>query len=112
LLAALTIVEFYFAFVFDQSDSFSMTLVSQRWFARHVEPFRNSDGFRDAHDFPRQLPDDVRHLCFFGDSFTLGHGVRRLEDRFSDQVAARFQRDCPGRFVVSNAPQYCARIGR
>jgi hypothetical protein len=102
LCAFLTGVEFYFAFIYDQSDSFNMTLASKRWFNRHVEPFRNSDGFRDSHELPQQLPAGTRHIVFVGDSFTLGHGVPRMEDRFTDLLAADLQRQRPGAFIVSN----------
>ena len=44
-LAALTLVELFFALVYDQSDSFNMSNVSKHWFARHVRT--NGDGFRD-----------------------------------------------------------------
>src|SRR5258708_28319152 len=35
-LAALTVVELCFAIIYDQTDSFNMSNVSQHWFARHV----------------------------------------------------------------------------
>src|SRR5438045_3230423 len=44
-LAAMTLAELYFAVVYDQSDSFNMSKVSQHWFVRHVRT--NDDGFRD-----------------------------------------------------------------
>lgn len=103
LAAVLSGIEFYFAFIYDQSDSLNLTRVSQLWFARHVNPYRNSDGFRDSHEIPRVLPVGTRHLCFLGDSFTMGHGIRRMQDRFSDIVAAEFEHRRPGAFVVSNA---------
>jgi hypothetical protein len=43
-----------------------------------------------------------RHLCFAGDSFTFGHGVRNVADRFSDRIAAELESRHPGQFVVSN----------
>lgn len=102
VIGFLTVVEFYFAFVYDQSDTFNMTLASRRWFNRHIEPYRNADGFRDTHELPEQLPAGKRHVVFVGDSFTFGHGIRRIEDRFSDIVAADLERVHPGEFIVSN----------
>lgn len=102
VFAFLTLVEFYFAFLYDQSDTFNMTLSSKRWFNRHVEPYKNSDGFRDSHPLPVQLPAGKRHLVFIGDSFTMGHGISQMEDRFSDLIAADLERAKPGEFIVSN----------
>lgn len=109
-LAALTTVELYFAVIYDQTDSFNMTNVSKHWFARHVAPvqkvLRFGDGqgtlYRDERPFPKKLDEGQHLLCFIGDSFTFGHGVRKCADRFSDRVAAALERKAPGRFVVSN----------
>jgi GDSL-like Lipase/Acylhydrolase family len=109
-LVAMTAVELWFAIVYDQSDSFNMTNVSKHWFARHIEPIQKvlqfKDGqstvYRDAREFPKQLPDDRHHICFVGDSFTFGHGVPNVADRFSDRVGAALERGSPGKFVVSN----------
>jgi hypothetical protein len=99
-LAALTIVELYFAVVYDQSDSFNMSKVSQHWYARHVR--ENPEGFRDVRPFPRKPPDGRRRLCFIGDSFTFGHGIKDVADRFSDRVGKRLEEAQPGRFVTNN----------
>src|SRR5262249_4847617 len=80
-LAALTVVELYFAVVYDESDSFNMSLVSKHWFLRHVVP--NDAGFRDARPLTRQVPGGTQRVCFVGDSFTFGHGIKDVADRFS-----------------------------
>jgi len=110
LLFLLTLVELYFATVYDRSDSFNMTNVSKKWFSLHVEPDQKlltfSDGrglkYRDDREFPRSVPNDKRHICFLGDSFTFGHGVPDVRDRFSNRVRAELESKSPGRFVVSN----------
>jgi hypothetical protein len=100
LLAALTAVELYFAVVYDQSDSYNMSKVSEHWFARHVR--RNEFGFRDDREFPAKVPDGMRRIGFVGDSFTFGHGIKAVADRFSDRVARSLDAARPGEFVVSN----------
>src|SRR5262245_55143915 len=110
LLAVLTVVELYFAVIYDQSDSFNTTNVSQHWFDRHVVPERKAlrfaDGrgtlYRDDREFPEALEPGQRHICFLGDSFTFGHGVKRARDRFSNRIRASLDAQHPGRFVVSN----------
>jgi hypothetical protein len=100
LLAGLTGVELYFALFYDQTDSFSTTNVSQRWYHMHVEV--NNAGFRDPRPLTPSLPEGVRRIAFVGDSFTFGHGVADVADRFSDQIAVRLEAERPGRFAVSN----------
>lgn len=105
----LTGFELYFAFVYDQTDSFNKTKVSQKWFRMHIEPqerplrFKDGTGIAYRNDVEFRKPDaDEHHICFVGDSFTFGHGVKRVEDRFSNRVADALQEECPGRFLVSN----------
>lgn len=109
-LAMLTLVELYFAVIYDQTDSFNMTNVSKHWFIRHIEPqkraleFQNSQGtiYRDDHDFPEKLAEGQRHICFIGDSFTFGHGVPNVADRFSNRIGSDLERKSPGKFIVTN----------
>src|SRR5437879_1722797 len=93
-LAAMTLAELYFAVVYDQSDSFNMSNVSKHWFDRHVRT--NADGFRDDRPFPRNVPPGMKRLCFVGDSFTFGQGVKDPADRFSDRVRSRLEAERPG----------------
>ena len=90
----LTAVELYFAVVYDASDAVNVTNVSKHWFQRHVVPFQKvlkfSDGqqtpYQDDAEFRRTLDVGERQISFIGDSFTLGHGVLRVADRFSDRI--------------------------
>jgi lysophospholipase L1-like esterase len=109
-LASLTVVELYFAVLYDASDAVNLTNVSKHWFKRHVEPGQKvlefSDGrqtvYRDNREFSKTLAKGVRQICFVGDSITFGHGVANVTDRFSDRISASLDQRMPGRFVVSN----------
>ena len=110
LLAALTVPELYFALFYNTTDSFNMTNVSKKWYTMYAEtqkrPLEITDGegflFRDDHDFPKSVGSERRRICFLGDSFTFGHGIRDISDRFSNRVGAALEERHPGRFVVSN----------
>jgi lysophospholipase L1-like esterase len=101
-LGLLTGAEIWCAFVVDQSDAFNMTNISKRSFRKYIEAQRNQSGWRDRREFPRTLPEGMRRIAFFGDSFTIGHGVRRCEDRFSDRVENLLEQARPGKFQVAN----------
>ncbi|MGQ0633961.1 MAG: SGNH/GDSL hydrolase family protein [Planctomycetaceae bacterium] len=109
-LALVTAVELYFAVLYDESDAFNTTKVSKLWFDRHVAPvqkvlkFRDDHAtvYRDARDYPPQLVQGQRVVCFVGDSFTYGHGVPNVADRFSDIVGRDLERTQPGRYFVAN----------
>lgn len=102
LVLTLTACEVAFALFVDQSDAFNMTNVSQRWFVRHIESQRNAFGARDIAEFPLREPQGSKRIVFFGDSFTIGHGVRRRKDRFSDRVADGLEIRERGRLFVAN----------
>lgn len=102
-LAGLTLFEAYYALIYDQSDSFNMTNVSKRWFARHVQT--NSEGWRDVRPLDKTSPPGVHRVWFTGDSFAWGHGVNNPADRFSDRVAADLERQHPGKFSVNNVAE-------
>lgn len=100
-LATLTMLELYCALFYDQTDSFSLSKASQRWFDLHVQT--NDADFRDSRPFYRTVPQGQRRIVFTGDSFTFGHGIRDVADRFGDRIAARLEQSRPGEFDVSNA---------
>lgn len=77
-------LELGFAAFFETTDAFNATNVSARWFARHVEPYRNQQGFRDHRNLTRRKNDGKTRVVMIGDSFTIAQGVDNIEDRFSD----------------------------
>lgn len=101
LLACMTALEIYLAFFYDQTDSFNVTNTSAAWHRRHVTPFLNNVEFRDVRKLEQRRPAGQTAIWFLGDSFTMGHGVRRIEDRFSDRIAAVLEQRSPGRFSVN-----------
>lgn len=109
-LSMLTLLEIYFAVIFDKTDSFNMTLVSKKWFEKYIRPdqkvleFNNRAGtlYRARSEYPKSPPPEKYHICFLGDSFTFGHGVPNVEDRFSDQLSVLLEAETPNRFLVSN----------
>jgi hypothetical protein len=106
----LTLPELGFALLYDTTDSFDMTNVSNRWFQVHVEPevrtlkFANDTGinYRNDSDIVLSPEDGVRHVCFLGDSFTFGHGVANVGDRFSNRVFRSLDSKTYSRIEVSN----------
>lgn len=78
--------ELYFRFLYDQSDSFSLTRTGTEWFDKH---FRlNSWGTRDSYDYPEAGTPGKTRITFLGDSFTAGHGVADVEKRFANRIRA------------------------
>ena len=102
LLALLTGSEGLFALLVDHSDAFNQTNISRRWFDLHIEAERNEFGARDRQPFPRRPPENRYRIGFVGDSFTIGHGIDRMEDRFSDRTQAALEAACPGKYTVAN----------
>ena len=77
--------EIYYRFFVDTTDSFGLTLHTKRWFARHYH--RNPTGFRDSlMMYEAKRAPHVRRITFLGDSFTAGHGVDDVENRFANIV--------------------------
>ena len=74
--------ETYFRFLYDTTDSLAYTRVSERWQLRHWR--LNNAGCRDNVDYLPTLPAGKRRISFVGDSFTAGHGISDVEDRFSN----------------------------
>jgi hypothetical protein len=79
--------ETYYRFIYDTSDSIDYTLVSQRWFRQYY--VENSAGFRDNLQYAREIEPGQRRISFIGDSFTAGHGVKSVEDRFPNLIRLR-----------------------
>lgn len=79
--------ELYYRFIYDTTDALGYTKVSQQWVKRYFR--NNSSGFRDNLDYPRRRTEGIRRITFLGDSFTAGHGIKSVEDRFVNLIRAR-----------------------
>lgn len=74
-------METWYRFFVDTTDSYGLNMITQRWFKKHYE--YNNIGIRDnINYFPRKDPSKKHRVTFFGDSFTEGHGVKEVDDRF------------------------------
>jgi hypothetical protein len=80
--------EVYFRFWYDTTDSFALTKTSARWFERYYR--LNNVGVRDNQDYKSLVPTlGQRRITFIGDSFTVGHGLRNVDDRFANRIRQR-----------------------
>ncbi|MBX3412509.1 MAG: SGNH/GDSL hydrolase family protein [Pirellulales bacterium] len=111
LLASLGVIflaaETYYRYFYDESDASSLSLSSQRWFDRYYR--MNEAGLRDNVEYHSEKPPGVRRLSFVGDSFTAGHGMRRVEDRFANilrrKLAPHCEVHCLARNGLDTGPQ-------
>lgn len=76
--------EGYYRFFYDTTDSLNYTKVSQRWFKRHETS--NAAGFRDNVEYALKIKAGKRRVTFVGDSFTVGQGVKNVDDRFANLI--------------------------
>jgi hypothetical protein len=72
--------EVYYRFLYDQTDALDGTKVSVRWFERHYR--QNNFTCRDDVDYANAIAPGIRRISFLGDSFTAGHGIKDVRDRF------------------------------
>lgn len=86
LCASLTIAELIFALFIDHSEAFNASMIAKRWFQVHFDSQRNDDGFRERRLLARPLPEGMKRVLFLGDSFTAGHGVNNIDDRFTERL--------------------------
>lgn len=89
-LGAMTLAggEIYYRFFFDATDAYMMSKTSVRWHFRHYQI--NASGVRDSVPFyVGPIPPGKRRITFLGDSFTAGHGVKNVENRFANLIRAR-----------------------
>lgn len=80
--------ETYYRFFFDATDSFSINKTSQRWFKRHY--VLNNAFVRDNIDYNFEIAEGKRRITIFGDSFTAGHGIKSVDDRFANILRKRY----------------------
>lgn len=79
--------ETYYRLFYDTTDGPDLSRVSQAWFRRHYHS--NEAGFRDNIEYTLVPEEGKRRVSFLGDSFTAGHGVADVNDRFANRVRER-----------------------
>jgi len=79
--------ELYYRFIYDTTDSIAYTKVSKKWGERYI--VQNAAGFRDNVQYALPIVPGKRRISFVGDSFTAGHGVKSVEDRFANLLRAQ-----------------------
>jgi hypothetical protein len=83
--------------------TFNVTNISKRWLRRHLDAERHPPlGNRDTESFTKFVSPGKKRICFVGDSFTAGHGVNDMADRFTDRIRTKLDAAKPGKFVVAN----------
>ncbi len=87
LSAAFLAGECYFRFFYDTTDSLAFTKVCQRWVQRHWRV--NGAGCRDEVEYAAARTPGKRRVVFLGDSFTAGHGIKEVRDRFANRLRQR-----------------------
>jgi GDSL-like Lipase/Acylhydrolase family len=94
LVFLLGLLEIVFMYV-PQSHEGALSKASQIWFNKYWPPM-TPDGYRDS---PKNDTTGKKKIIFMGDSFTAGHGLNDVNERFSDQVAQKLGAD---KFVAYN----------
>jgi lysophospholipase L1-like esterase len=84
LSAWLLAAESYYRFVYDGTDAFGLTRTTARWFDRHYR--MNAMGFRDNVEYAHARAHARPRVSFVGDSFTAGHGVKNVDERFANVI--------------------------
>ncbi len=92
-------VESHLRFVVVETDAFGVSLPARRWFTLNTR--LNSLGCRDV-EWTQEKPAGALRIAFVGDSFAYGWGIERVEDRFTDRLAAMFERRSPQTVEVMN----------
>lgn len=84
----LAIGETYYRFYYDTTDSFALSKSSTRWFKRHYK--LNNLSARDNIDYQLKIQKGKRRITIVGDSFTTGHGIKDVDDRFGNILRTQF----------------------
>jgi lysophospholipase L1-like esterase len=84
--AAFFLGESYYRFIHDTTDAFNYTKTSQRWFKRYYHLNAANGNLRDNITYKHKIEPGKRRITFLGDSFTAGHGVKNVDDRFANLV--------------------------
>ena len=85
LISALFLaLELYYRYVYDATDTANRSRLSSRWFERYWHV--NADEIRDDIDYAGPLAAGRRRITFLGDSYTTGHGISQVSDRFANRI--------------------------
>jgi lysophospholipase L1-like esterase len=86
LLLSLSLLggEAYYRYVYDKPDAMGYTKVNENWMSRHWH--LNEFGVRDNIEYSPAPQPGKRRVSFLGDSFTVGHGINNVEDRFGNII--------------------------
>jgi len=84
LMVLLVFLEIGFMFV-EQSHEGALSLASHVWFQRHWPPMTGI-GYRDA---PHTDTAGTKKVLLVGDSFTSGHGLKDVADRYGNVLAGK-----------------------
>ena len=84
LSGAFAVGEGYFRFIYDTTDSLDFSRVCKRWADRYWQI--NSWHCRDDVEYAFRVAPGKRRITFLGDSFTTGHGIKNIEDRFANRI--------------------------
>jgi hypothetical protein len=85
--SALLVGEVYYRFFYDTTDSLMYTKVSRRWEQRYYR--WNTATARDNQEYKLFVSNGKRRITFLGDSFTAGHGIKNVEDRFANRIRSQ-----------------------
>jgi len=94
LFVMFILLEAVFMFI-PRSHSADFTLASKLWYKKYWKPV-NSLGFRD-HEPDNHHP----VILFVGDSFTAGHGLKSVDDRFSNIVGKALNKKGPKYSIIN-----------
>ena len=76
--------EVYYRYLHDTTEALSLSRTTKLWYQHHW--LHNSDGVRDNVEYARAIEPGKRRVTFIGDSFTAGHGVKNIDDRFANLI--------------------------
>ena len=76
--------ELYYRFFYDTTDAVACTKVCERWAQRYWH--ENRLECRDDIEYSMNCARDKGRVTFIGDSFTTGHGIKNIEDRFANRL--------------------------
>lgn len=82
-------IETRYRFFVDTTDSYGLNMITQRWFKKHYT--YNNIGIRDnVNYFPLRDRSKKHRITIFGDSFTEGHGIKNVDDRFANILRKKY----------------------